>query len=263
MPTVFGDNNPNVLNSYDNTYTVYGLGQSDRLSGGVMYGGTGDDHYLVDNVSDQVVEYANEGIWDEVTSSLSSYTLPANVEHLYLYSNSKADGIGNDLNNSILGNQASNKLEGKGGHDFLAGDRGNDTLIGGSGNDELVGYGALASNSTYYYGYYEIDILEGGTGKDKYVLGWGNNVAYRDLNRGIQGLNDYALIKGFNAQDDKIQLGGNITQYVFDVSPIAVGSSSVSDTGIYHMGDGTRELIGIIQDFAHTQLKPENLVFLQ
>lgn len=54
-----------------------GAAGADTLSGG-----KGDDIYIVDNLSDMVLEYANEGL-DTVYASVN-YTLGANVENLVL-----------------------------------------------------------------------------------------------------------------------------------------------------------------------------------
>jgi Ca2+-binding RTX toxin-like protein len=99
--------------------------------GGVdfMAGGKGNDKYYVDNVSDQVVEKAGEGV-DTVYSSVS-YDLEAkagNAENLVLTGNA-GHGWGNGLNNTLTGNDAANDLDGRGGAD---------TMIGGKGDDEYV-----------------------------------------------------------------------------------------------------------------------------
>jgi ELWxxDGT repeat protein len=114
-----GDGNANVLD---------GGGGKDILNGGAgadtLIGGTGNDTYYVDNVGDVVIEKAfegNDGVW----SSLSDYTLAANVESLGLLTGA-LNGTGNAGDNYLLGNAANNSLDGG---------TGADTLVGGLGND--------------------------------------------------------------------------------------------------------------------------------
>lgn len=120
----------------------------DYLDGGTgadtMKGGQGSDTYVVDNKGDIVTEDANtfldvlSNIRDTVNSSLSTYTLPADVEKLVLI-NKAVSGQGNDLSNTITGNDLANTLQGLAGDDFLIGGLGNDVLEGGFGNDTLQG----------------------------------------------------------------------------------------------------------------------------
>ena len=112
-----------------------------------MQGGAGDDHYMVDNVGDQVIENANGGI-DTVISKLAAYTLPSNVEQLYLSGSSNQLGVGNELNNMLSTSG--------GGHDSLNGMAGNDILVttggtqltGGSGSDIFQFTGTTGGMST-------------------------------------------------------------------------------------------------------------------
>ncbi len=125
---------------------LVGSGGNDILDGGTgantMQGGTGDDVYNVRNITDSVVEFANEGN-DVVSSSLLSYTLPSNVEHLSYGGSAHGSPlifIGNALNNNILGGTGSDLLIGLEGDDQLSDGAfftGNnpDTMIGGPGND--------------------------------------------------------------------------------------------------------------------------------
>lgn len=93
--------------------------------------------------------------------SYISYSLPANVENLYLsvnYDTNPINGIGNELNNKLVGSLASNILDGGAGDDVIFSGRGDDTIEGGAGNDEL-------------YGASDNDTMNGGVGDDRYWFG--------------------------------------------------------------------------------------------
>jgi Ca2+-binding RTX toxin-like protein len=142
--------------------TLTGRGGNDVLDGGAgadrMVGGKGDDTYYVGEAGDVVVELANEGA-DSVHSAVT-YTLPANVEQLFLEGSARGTlpplpvlparamvpglaGTGNGLDNLLVGNAENNVLTGLGGNDTIDGRAGSDTLIGGVGNDQyLFGRGA-------------------------------------------------------------------------------------------------------------------------
>jgi Ca2+-binding RTX toxin-like protein len=87
----------------------------------------------------------------------------------------------------------------------LCGSSGNDVITGGSGNDRLSGV-LSSGNSTTALGQNQVDVLTGGKGQDVFVLGDSRGVFYNDYNNANSGNNDYALITGFNASDDKLQL---------------------------------------------------------
>ena len=92
-----------------------------------MYGGPGNDTFVIDEIWDTVVEDLNQGI-DTIYSHVS-YTLPENVEHLTLTDYLNASATGNSLNNGLTGNSGDNILNGL---------TGSDTLIGGAGDDRYI-----------------------------------------------------------------------------------------------------------------------------
>ncbi|GAB5606510.1 hypothetical protein TK5_25910 [Sideroxyarcus sp. TK5] len=143
----------NALNNYiggnSGNNVLDGAAGNDRVDGGAgadtMLGGAGDDVFFVENVNDEVIENANEGL-DSVSSSIS-YVLSENVENLSLTGNNSIDGSGNAQDNVIYGNNSSNVLFGDAGNDTLNGLDGADTLNGGAGADVMNGgYG----NDVYF-----------------------------------------------------------------------------------------------------------------
>lgn len=131
-----------------------GAGGNDTLVDGggsgadAMSGGAGDDLYQIHSAASTVQEAAGEGV-DTVQTSLSTYTLGAQVENLEAIIGSGA--------RHFTGNGLANKITGGAGNDTLTGGGGDDTLIGGGGADVLRG----GSGS---------DVLFGGAGKDRFVF---------------------------------------------------------------------------------------------
>ncbi|MDI1350208.1 calcium-binding protein, partial [Aquabacterium sp.] len=127
-----------------------GLG-NDTLNGGSgndsMVGGLGDDTYVVDSLSDVVVERSREGT-DTVISKLTGYSLGANVERLLFDLTGTA---GNDL---LLGGTLEDTLTGGAGADTLVGGKGNDTYVIDSQADvitELADEGIDTAQSSVSY----------------------------------------------------------------------------------------------------------------
>ena len=116
---------------------LFGTPQDDLINGlqsaDTMFGGAGNDRYIVDNVGDVTNEGAGQGI-DTVDSSVS-YTLAGNVENLRLMGSAAINGSGNSGNNTLHGNSAANALAGGDGADTLDGKGGADWLVGGDHND--------------------------------------------------------------------------------------------------------------------------------
>ncbi len=112
----------NVLNGGDGLDVLNGGDGADTL-----IGGSGDDIYIVDSLTDTIIETSGGGK-DTVESSVS-YTLGNFNENLTLTGKLDISGFGNMLNNVVTGNSGDNILNGL---------EGVDTLIGGSGNDIYI-----------------------------------------------------------------------------------------------------------------------------
>jgi Ca2+-binding RTX toxin-like protein len=117
--------------------TLTGTAGADVLDGGagadMMTGLGGDDVYMVDDPGDVVAEAPGGGT-DRINSTIS-WSLPSDVEDLWLVGSGTTSGTGNGLDNVMWGNAANNTLTGLGGNDVLDGGAGADTLVGGTGND--------------------------------------------------------------------------------------------------------------------------------
>ena len=100
---------------------------------GFVFGGDGYDTYMTSRSNLKIVENVNEGI--DVVVSTATFTLPDNVESLYLLGGKDIDGTGNELANSMTGNRGDNRLRGLDGDDRMSGGAGNDRLTGGGGFD--------------------------------------------------------------------------------------------------------------------------------
>jgi Ca2+-binding RTX toxin-like protein len=172
LPGTAGDD---VISGLGGVDTLTGGDGNDRLDGGTgadsMSGGLGNDIFIVDNVGDTVAELVEQGN-DTVQTSLTTFTLGANVENLIYTGAAAFTGNGNELGNVIVGGAGNDTLNGNGGNDTLVGNAGNDTLNGGDGDDAL--YGGIG-NDTLSGGIGD-DILEGGDGTDVLTGGAGADI---------------------------------------------------------------------------------------
>jgi Ca2+-binding RTX toxin-like protein len=160
---------------------IYGTAGNDVLrhaGADDMYGGLGDDIYIVDDAADLVIEYAKEGI-DEVWASVS-YVLPANVENLVLTGGFALNGTGNDDNNRIDGNSADNVLDGRGGADVMFGDDGDDRYIVDNAGDVVSeapnqGIDTVEASVSYTLSANVENLILTGTGSINGTGNWDNN----------------------------------------------------------------------------------------
>jgi len=138
------------LNGNDLNNTIFGDSGNNMLDGGlgsdILQGGEGNDTYVVNSVTDTVMELAGGGT--DLIKSAVSYNLANsdgidydstydNVENLTLTGKAAINGTGNGLNNLLTGNKAVNILNGAEGNDTLIGGLGKDNLTGGLGADKF------------------------------------------------------------------------------------------------------------------------------
>jgi Ca2+-binding RTX toxin-like protein len=140
----------NVLTGGEGVNILSGGANNDSLNGGsdavvdTLNGGSGNDTYLqFYEVADDIIdESGTDVVQSFFTRSLAGLDGPLNsIENLVLLGSAAIDGTGNNLANNMFGNYGANTLSGGGN---------NDTLNGG--------YDAV------------VDILNGGTGDDVYVM---------------------------------------------------------------------------------------------
>jgi Ca2+-binding RTX toxin-like protein len=176
-----------------------GAPTNDTLKGTVgadtMYGGPGNDTFIVNHPGDVLVEYTGEGI-DVVNTTVSFSLSGGNVERLMLLGTGAINGTGNDLANEINGNDAENVISGGTGDDMIRGAGGDDSLFGNDANDTLNGH----SGRDVLNGGAGTDIMIGGTDADTFVF---------------SALSDFGPITAMDriadlsrAQGDKIHLAG-------------------------------------------------------
>ena len=125
-----GNGAANILDGGNGNDLIRGYGGNDTLIGGLgggveyLYGGTGDDTFIVYDTQDTPVEFGGQGI-DTVNSSVR-FVLGDNIENLILRGAASVNGFGNALGNQLTGNTGNNYLQGYAGRDALVGGLGND-----------------------------------------------------------------------------------------------------------------------------------------
>ncbi|MCZ8249192.1 Calx-beta domain-containing protein, partial [Microcystis sp. LE19-195.1E] len=119
----------------------------------------------------------------------------------------------------------------------ITGTNADDTITTGGGNDIITGVNPNSSTP----GKGEIDSLTGGAGSDRFILGDVNWIGYDDGNTTNAGINDYANIIDFDA-DDVIQLRGSSSDYLLTVS------GTTTNLYINKPGSEPDELIAILRD---------------
>ena len=173
----------------------------------------------------------------------TTYTYELTSDNNYLTDlEFRAGGVQNSRG-AFLDNVRVKELFVSNSHDIIHGGAGSDRLNGGAGNDILNG----ADFNSLTPGANEVDYLEGGAGRDTFVLGDANAVYY---SYGVDTkVLDVAIIQDFNRHEDTIQLKGSADDYRLR----AFGSGSVLGWG-NKVGSGvgimnsSREIIGFVKD---------------
>jgi len=217
-----GNNLNNVIVGNNGNSTLIGGLGNDTLYANTglvtLIGGKGDDFYVVYHQNDVILENPGQGS-DGITAYVS-YTIPNNVDYMWLGGTSDINGTGNSAGNYLKGNTGNNILSGAAGNDTLEGCGGNDTLIGGSGSDTYV----------FNKGYGINTIIDSGTNNS---LIFGSEININSL-QVFRTTDDLTL--SFINSDDKIIISNwfsgnqnNITKFVFS------NGTTLSNKDINHM----------------------------
>ena len=129
----------------------------------------------------------------------------------------------------------------------LWGTTGSDIITGSGGPDRLAGVSATGTTATAM-GAKQVDTLTGGGGADVFLLGDSRGVFYDDRANNTLGTADYALIKDFTANVDKLQVHAG-TAYL--TTPSTSGLSLYWDRNkngrLTNSGKNQDELIAVLQ----------------
>ncbi len=238
-----GNTLANRIEGNDSNDTLIGLGGNDtlvgnegndRLDGGQgndsMTGGIGNDTYVVDSLTDVVVEALGGGSTDTVETTLGVYTLAANVEILTYGGSGTLNATGNILDNQLYGGELNDTLSGLDGADSLIGDAGADSLLGGIGNDTLLG----GTGTDTLDGGTGNDSMEGGADNDLYVVDSLLDVITEQLNGGrdtirtaLNTINDFS---NYANVDDVIYTGAATFTFTGNGENNAISGGGLGDT---------------------------------
>lgn len=183
---------------------------------------------------------------------LTDYPAPSNdflldVTYTISYDLNEINGNRHDNRCSVQGTNRWDEIHGHGGNDYIVGKGGNDALHGDRGNDTLIG----VDPNRHHPGRAEIDILWGGEGRDKFVLGDRHHAFYVG-----QRLADYAIIKDFSREDDVIQLAGRRGSYQLREDYTLGGRTG---TAIMR---GCSELVAFVDGATNLSLRSNDFAFV-
>jgi len=235
---VVGTTGNDTLVGTANQDVLLGGAGDDSLDGGagidLLVGGVGNDTYTVDNVGDQVLENAGEGI-DTVQASIT-YTLGENLENITLTGTANINATGNTLDNVLTGNAGTNVLAGGLGNDTYVMTSVADTIIenAGEGTDTVQAsitstLGANLENLT----------LTGPTA----INGTGNDLA--NVITGNSGVNTLSGLGG----NDTISAGDGNDVLIGGLGADTLTGGAGADTFRFALADSTVAAMDVITDF--------------
>ena len=214
----------------------YGNGEDNRLIGNgannildgfagadVMRGGLGNDTYYVDDLNDNVIENAAQGI-DSVYSSVS-FALASNVENLTLTGSTAVRATGNSGDNRLVGNDEDNILNGGLGADVMRGGLGNDSYFVDDIGDNVVEDSGAGRDRVYT----TVSLTLGSNVEDIFLRGSNSiNATGNSLDNVVRGNSAANVITGARGADD-LQGGGGADTFVFDDPDFGGFGASICD----------------------------------
>jgi serralysin len=254
IESLAGSDYGDSLTGNGGTNLLDGLGGNDTLDGGggadQLTGGAGDDTYLVDNAGDKVIEKLNRGT-DTVSTTLSSYTLTADVENLVYAGTGDFTGTGNALANALTGGTGDDTLIGRQGGDALDGGLGTDVASYATAKTGLVASLANpASNTGDAAGdtYASIEGVRGSKyadalgGDDGDNLLWGGG-GQDTLSGGLGGDTfafDQTLVSGNVATVTDFAVGSDVIQLSLTIFA-AAGFAGTLSASAFHTGSAAHD----------------------
>jgi len=212
-----GNDLANTLIGNSGSNRLDGGAGDDRLDGGgngdEMHGGLGNDTYILDDVSDWIIEESGAGIDTVLVRNDGQGWLPLaeQVENLILGANSSV-GVGNSLDNVLVGNADYNLLDGGAGADLMRGGAGDDDYIVDNSADVVRevfdgGFDSVSASASYTLG----------ANVERLILtGWANvNGVGNGLQNFIDGNSGDNFLDGRGGVDVMYGGAGNDT-YVID-----------------------------------------------
>ncbi|MCB1493734.1 MAG: hypothetical protein KDJ77_18360, partial [Rhodobiaceae bacterium] len=248
-----GSNFDDFLLGSGGANTIWGLAGNDTLNGNggtdTLIGGPGDDDYTILGPGVTITELTGEG-FDEVTTNLSGFVLPANFEGLSFLGTGSHSGTGNALGNTIVGNSGNDTLSGLAGDDTLTGGLGADAIDGGANgaNGDTASYAASQAGVNVQLQY---NIANGGDAAGDTLTGI-ENLTGSEANDTLVGTpgpnvlignggND--VLKGLNGADRLLAGAGDDWLYIDSLDTQVLGGIG-TDRLIVTNGNGVTNAIG-------------------
>jgi len=148
-------NTINAINLYGNVLDnlIVGNAAQNTMDGGegadTLIGGGGDDLYVIDNISDVIIETADGGSLDTIYTAFDYYQVGANVENVQITGGPGSYIVGNSVNNLLVGNSGADTLEGGGGADTLVGAAGDDFYLIADQDDVIIELNGGGNDTIY------------------------------------------------------------------------------------------------------------------